>query len=60
MLDERGNMDCVHTSDPNMDPIELPVLDAIGYQCVSPRAFGEILNHHEALHLYIEELLGDR
>jgi hypothetical protein len=51
-------LDCVHTDDPNMEPIERSTFDSLGYICVPPRSYGDVLNHHEALHLKIEELGG--
>ena len=51
-------LDCVHMTDPNMDPIERPTHDALTYICTPPRTYGDFIDHHKALHLKIEELEG--
>lgn len=52
-------LDCVHLDDPNMEPIERKTVDAQGYICLPPRTYGDALDHHEALHLKIEDLSGN-
>lgn len=52
-------LDCVHMSDPNADPIERPTFDSLGYICLPPRTYGDAVDHHNALHLYIEGRLGE-
>ena len=50
---------CYHVSDPTTPVVEKTMVDMLGYSCVNPRAFGDLEQHHEALHIKIEELMGD-
>jgi hypothetical protein len=42
-------MDCSHVYDPGKIK-KINVMDAIGYQCVSPNAYAEMDTHHEVMH----------
>ena len=52
-IEDDKSLYCVHTSEEK--DAELSVVDAIGYQCVSPKAFGIMKTHHEALHRALNE-----
>jgi hypothetical protein len=52
-------LDCVHMDDPNAEPIERATYDSVGYICLPPRTYGDAVDHHNALHLYIEGRLGE-
>jgi hypothetical protein len=49
---------CYNITDPTQTEIEKGMVDMLGYSCLNPRAFGETDQHHEALHIKIEELGG--
>lgn len=49
---------CYHVQDPTKTPIEKPIEELLGHTCVNPRAAGDMDQHHEALHIKIEELTG--
>ena len=51
---------CYHVQDPTGEKVELDMVGLIGYSCVNPRAFGDLDQHHEALHIKIEELQGGK
>lgn len=50
--------DCFSPSDPNHVPKDVPLRELIGFSCVSPSSYGQVDNHHNALHLKIKELMG--
>ncbi len=47
-------MDCTSSADPNSHG-SLPLLEAVGYQCVSPTDFATLKTHHSALHAKINK-----
>ena len=49
---------CYHVQDPTGPVVERTMSEMLGYSCVNPRAFGDLDQHHEALHIKIEELTG--
>ena len=51
---------CYHVQDPTKEQIEISPTELLGYSCLSPRAFGDTDQHHEALHIKIDELTGDK
>ena len=42
-------LDCVHTFDDSLRK-DISNIDAIGFQCVSPKDYAALKLHHEALH----------
>lgn len=42
-------MECVHTMNPDAR-YDISLIDGIGYQCLGPKAYGEMSTHHEVLH----------
>jgi len=51
---------CYHVQDPTKETIEVPLVELLGYSCLNPQSFGDTDQHHEALHLRIEQLGGAR
>ena len=49
---------CYNVTDPTKETIDMKLNDMIGYSCLNPRAFAAVDQHHTALHLKIEELMG--
>lgn len=43
-----------NTLDPSKDD-QIGIIDAIGFQCVSPNGFGKIKSHHEIIHRRLNE-----
>lgn len=51
---------CYHVQDPTGETVTITPAELIGYSCVNARAFGDLDQHHEALHIKIEELGGGK
>jgi hypothetical protein len=51
--------ECYHVSDPTTPVVTKNMSEMIGFSCVNPRAFGDLDQHHEALHIKIEELMKE-
>lgn len=51
---------CYHVQDPTQTPVEMPIEELIGHSCLNPRAFRDSDQHHEALHIKIDELMGEQ
>jgi hypothetical protein len=44
------SLHCVHTMNPSLIK-DIPSVEAIGFECIDPRAYATLKTHHEALHL---------
>ena len=47
-------LECVNSYDDRVIK-DITVIDAIGYQCISPKAFATIKTHHDVLHNLVKK-----
>ena len=51
---------CYHITDPTIPVDEKTMDEMLGWSCVNPRSYGDLDQHHEALHIKIDELIGGK
>lgn len=47
-------LECVHTYDDSLRK-DISIIDAIGFQCVSPNSFATIKTHHDVIHSLVKK-----